>query len=116
MGNTIIKTMPVEYEAIENYGAGIFRYGKMRMLWLPSGTFSSSWVLTIPEKDRPPKGVTAIGSVFNGSSYVTCMISIYAKDNASKAGRVTVSDNYGADISGMQMGYCNPHLITYFVE
>lgn len=116
MGNTIIKTMPVEYEAIENNGAGIFRYGKMRMLWLPSGAFSASWVLTIPEKDRPPKAVTAMGTVYNGSSYVSCLIAIYAKDDASRAGRVLVSDSYGGNISGMQMGFCNPHLITYFVE
>lgn len=114
MGKTIIKTVGVESEALESNGAVIYRYGRVRDLWLPRGAWNSYWILSIPEKDRPIHNISAFASVYNGTSYVDCIITLFGR-NDTNAGRVYLTDMYGGTISNADLDFLNPHSLIYIV-
>ena len=90
-----------------SYGSAyIKRYGRIRMLTI--GTAAGYNVCTLPSQDIPIEPVNAAGRVYNGSTYVTCVINI----NPS-TGAVTFSDEWGGTLSGAQIGYLRPRSIMY---
>lgn len=84
----------------------IKRYGRIRMLTI--GTGAGYNVGTLPSKDIPIDVVNATGRVYNGSTYVTCVIQIN-----NTTGAVTFSDEWGGTVTGAQLGYLRPRSIMY---
>ena len=103
MATSIIKGCEVEAKE----GVTVFRQGKLRIVRLDT---PSNWCSTLETEDRPSVNMDAIGSIYNGSTYVTCRVSI------GSDGKVQIIDNYGNYISGAQWGYLNPKYVTYFVD
>lgn len=88
-------------------GVVIYRLGKHRTVRLKN---PSAWCATLNTWDRPPAVISAIGKVYNGSSYVDCMVSI------NTSGEVRVQNLFGAEIAGAQYGYLRPTTLSYFVD
>lgn len=88
-------------------GVVIYRFGKHRIVRLKN---PSAWCATLNTWDRPPAVISAVGKVYNGSSYVDCMVSI------NTSGEVRVQNFFGSEIAGAQYGYLRPTTLSYFVE
>ena len=88
-------------------GVVIYRLGKLRTVRLRS---PSAWCATLSTWDRPANTVAVPGKIYNGSSYVDCMVFI------NSSGEVRVQDMFGGNITGAQYNYLRPLDITYFVE
>lgn len=87
-------------------GCTIFRQGDYRCVRLDS---PSAWCATLLALDRPTRDVAVPAKVYNGSTYVDCMVLI------NTLGEVRVQTLYGATVSGAQYGYLRPRDISYFV-
>ena len=85
------------------------RFGPVRMITI--GTAAGKDAGTLPAKDLPIDIVGVYGKVYNGSTYVDCIVSI-----DKTTGKVTITDMWGGAISGMQIGYMRPRSITYLAN
>lgn len=92
---------------ITKEGCIVYRLGKFREVFIANG---SAWCATLAEQDRPPNDVDYCGKVYNGSSYVDCLVRV------NTAGEVRVTDFYGGTISGAQYTYLRPRYLFYFVQ
>lgn len=87
-------------------GCTVFRQGDLRIVRLNS---PSAWCSTLSVSDRPSARVSLTGKVYNGSTYVDCVVFI------NTSGEVRVQDLWGGTISGAQYGYLQPRDLTYYV-
>ena len=97
----------LKQEAVVKDGCTVFRQGDLRIVRIDT---PSSWPATLSVKDRPSAVVSATGKVYNGSTYVDCLI------NINTAGEIKVLDLWGGTISGAQYGFMRPRTLTYFVD
>ena len=88
--------------------AVVYRNGKIRTLYITG--INGSTVTTVYATDRPPRTIAAHGKVYNGSSYVDCVVRL------DTSGNVTVQAATGGAISGIQIGYLTTNHITYIVS
>lgn len=100
----ILSTITLTSEVKE--GVTVYRQGRFRNVHIDNG---SAWCATLSQGDRPADTASVPGKVYNGSSYVDCMIVVGTN------GRVEISNMYGQTISGAQYGYLRPRDIFYFV-
>lgn len=87
-------------------GCTVFRQGDLRIVRLNS---PSAWCATLSVSDRPSATVSLPGKVYNGSTYVDCVVFI------NTSGEVRVQDFWGGTVSGAQYGYLRPRDLTYYV-
>lgn len=88
-------------------GVTVFRLGKLRCVRLDN---PSAWCATLLWSDRPSADVEFTGKVYNGSSYVDCLVKI------NTAGEVRITDLFSGTISGANYTYARPKWLTYFVD
>ena len=84
----------------------VYRNRRFRMLTITG--VSGTTVDTLSNTDYPATQVRASGKVYNGSSYVDCVVTI------GTDGTVTLSDTWGGAIAGAQIGFLTTNGITYF--
>ena len=87
-------------------GCTVYRLDNLRIVRLDS---PSAWCATLYAKDRPSLDFEAFGTVYNGSTYVDCLVKV------NTLGEVRVTTLYGATVSGAQYNYLRPRWLTYFV-
>ena len=87
-------------------GCTIFRQGDLRVVRLDS---PSAWCATLWAKDRPSATVEYSGVVYNGSTYVDCLVLV------NTLGEVRVTTLYGATVPSAQYGYLRPRNLVYYV-
>ena len=85
----------------------VYRYGNIRMVYVNG--VDGQMVGTLATNDKPPESVRAVGTVYNGSAYVTAILGI------STSGEVTIQGQFGGAISGIQIGFMAPRYIMYLV-
>lgn len=88
-------------------GVTVFRLGKLRVVRLDS---SSAWCATLYAVDRPSIDAEFFGTVYNGTSYVDCLVKV------NRYGEVRITDLYSGTIANAQYGYARPRWLTYFVD
>lgn len=86
-------------------GVTVYTQGTFRQIYLNS---PSAWCATLSAVDRPSAPVRTPGKIYNGSTYVDCIITI------GTDGTVKVTDLFGGTISGAQYGFLVPRHIFYF--
>lgn len=85
----------------------VYRYGNVRMVYVNS--VDGQTVGQLNASDRPPVVCRSVGTVYNGSSYVTAILGV------DTSGNVTIQGQYGGAIAGIQVGFMAPRYITYLV-
>ena len=85
----------------------VYRNGKLRILRLDT---PSEWMATLSVVDRPSIPAKFVGTVYDGTQYVDCMV------NVETDGKVQVRDFFGGTITGAQYGFLSPRYVTYFVD
>ena len=61
----------------------------------------------IPSSFRPQRDMKLAGKVYNGSSYVDCLILI------NTSGQIVITTLFGSVISGLSPGYIYPGILVY---
>lgn len=84
----------------------VYRNRRFRILKITG--VSGTAVDTLSNPDFPATQVRAGGKVYNGSTYVDCVVTI------NTDGTVTLSDTWGGAIAGVQVGFLTTNGITYF--
>ena len=93
------------YETKE--GVIVFRLGKLRIVRLVS---PSAWCATLFSSDSPSQAVRVLTKIYNGSTYVDCVVQI------DTDGTVKVQGLFGETVSGAQYGYLVNREIAYYVN
>lgn len=88
-------------------GVIVFRLGKSRIVRLVS---PSAWCATLFSSDAPSQAVRVLTKIYNGSTYVDCIVQI------DTDGTVKVQGLFGETISGAQYGYLVNREIAYYVN
>ena len=97
----------LKQEAVVKEGCTVFRQGDLRIVRIDT---PSAWSATLSAGDRPSADVSAVGKVYNGSTYVDCLIFI------NTSGQLKVQDFWGGTIANAQYGFLRPRTLTYFVD
>ena len=105
-GNPDSEWFPLD-EQVQKEGVTVFRKGRMRTVRLDS---PSAWCATLIAFDRPSVGARVISQVYNGSTYVDCIIQV------GTDGTVRVQSVWGSEIANAQYSYLVNRFITYFVD
>ena len=87
-------------------GVTVYRNGNLRIVRLDE---PSAWCATLYEDDRPSVFASVTGAIYNGSSYVDCIVGV------NTDGTVKVTDYFGNAISNAQYSYLTPRYVVYFV-
>ena len=87
-------------------GVTIYRNGRFRMIHLDS---PSQWCATLFAWDRPSTARRTLSKVYDGSSYVDCVIEIGTN------GQVRIQDLFGSVISGAKYGFLVDRTVCYYV-
>ena len=87
-------------------GVTVYRNGRFRMIHIVS---PSQWCATLSAGDRPSTARRVLSKVYNGSSYVDCVIQIETN------GQVRIQDLFGNTISGAQYGFLVDRTVCYYV-
>ena len=87
-------------------GVTVYRNGRFRMIHLDS---PSQWCATLSVWDRPRTTRRAFTKVYNGSSYVDCIIQVNTN------GEVRIWDLFANEISGAQYGFLVNRTVCYYV-
>lgn len=87
-------------------GVTVYRNGRFRMIHLDS---PSQWSATLSAWDRPSTARRTASKVYNGNSYVDCVIQIETN------GQVRIQDLYGNVISGAQYSFLVDRTVCYYV-
>lgn len=93
-------------EVITKEGVTVFRLGRLRIVRLDT---PSEWCATLYAEDRPSISATSTAKVYNGSTYVDCIVRV------GTDGKVTIKDEWGSAISGASYGYLTARFVIYFV-
>lgn len=87
-------------------GVTIYRNGRFRMIHLDS---PSQWCATLSTWDWPQTKKRTLSKVYNGSSYVDCVIQVNTN------GEVRIWDLFANEISGAQYGFLVDRTVCYYV-
>lgn len=85
----------------------VYRYGNVRMVYV--NAVSGQTVGQLNAGDRPPVACRSVGTVYNGTSYVTAILGV------DTSGNVTIQGQFGGAISGIQIGFMAPRFIMFIV-
>lgn len=102
----MISTIKIRDEVITKEGVSIYRNGRFRMIHLDS---PSQWCATLSAWDRPSTTRRTLSKVYNGSSYVDCVIQVNTN------GEVRIWDFFANEISGAQYGFLVDRTVCYYV-
>lgn len=97
----------LKVETVVKEGVTIYRLGKLRIVRLDS---PSAWCATLWGTDTPSIDAEFVGKVYNGTSYVDCLVKV------NKKGEVRITDMFSGTISNAQYDYVRPRWLTYFVD
>ena len=88
-------------------GVVVTSQGRFRQIYLAT---PSAWCATLSAVDRPSTAVRSTGKIYNGSTYVDCVITI------GTDGTVKIADLFGGTISGAQYSFLIPRHMFYYVD
>lgn len=99
-------TIKIQDEVEVKEGVTIYRNGRFRMIHLDS---PSQWCATLSTWDWPQTTKRTLSKVYNGSSYVDCVIQVNTN------GEVRIRDLFANEISGAQYGFLVDRTCCYYV-